>query len=79
MKESPEQKEKHKLARERLRRLRALAKLRRLQAKASERAAKAALKVSAAPATKVRQPIAPPRDEVAFKQREGQRLSLIHI
>ena len=73
MKESPEQKEKHKLARERLRRLRALAKLRRLQAKASERAAKAALKVSAAPATKVRQPIAPPRDEVAFKQREGQR------
>jgi acetyl-CoA carboxylase carboxyl transferase subunit alpha len=73
MKESPEQKEKHKLARERLRRLRALAKLRRLQAKASERAAKAALKASTAPATQVRQPVAPPRDEVTFKQREGQR------
>jgi acetyl-CoA carboxylase carboxyl transferase subunit alpha len=57
MSDSPEQKEKHKLARERLRRLRALAKLRRLQAKADERKAKAAL---AAPAAKTRQPVAPP-------------------
>ncbi len=35
MSDSPEQKEKHKLARERLRRLRALAKLRKLQRKES--------------------------------------------
>ncbi len=52
MSETPEQKEKHKLARERLRRLRALAKLRRLQERAKERAAKAAQAASNAPAIK---------------------------
>jgi acetyl-CoA carboxylase carboxyl transferase subunit alpha len=67
MSDSPEQKEKHKLARERLRRLRALAKLRRLQAKADERKAKAAL---AAPAAKTRQPIAPPPNANSGKQDE---------
>src|ERR1700723_1616645 len=67
MSDSPEQKEKHKLARERLRRLRALAKLRRLQAKADERKAKAAL---AAPAARTRQPIAPPPNADSGKQDE---------
>jgi acetyl-CoA carboxylase carboxyl transferase subunit alpha len=67
MSDSPEQKEKHKLARERLRRLRALAKLRRLQAKADERKAKAAL---AAPAAKTRQPVAPPPNADSSKQDE---------
>jgi acetyl-CoA carboxylase carboxyl transferase subunit alpha len=67
MSDSPEQKEKHKLARERLRRLRALAKLRRLQAKADERKAKAAL---AAPAAKTRQPIAPPPNGDSSRQDE---------
>src|SRR5580698_7780498 len=67
MSDSPEQKEKHKLARERLRRLRALAKLGRLQAKADERKAKAAL---AAPAAKTRQPVAPPPNADSSKQDE---------
>src|ERR1700723_4796889 len=67
MSDSPEQKKKHKLARERLRRLRALANLRRLQAKADERKAKAAL---AAPAARTRQPIAPPPNADSGKQDE---------
>jgi acetyl-CoA carboxylase carboxyl transferase subunit alpha len=71
--DSPEQKEKHKLARERLRRLRALAKLRRLQAKANERKAKAALAAASAPVAKARQPVAPPRNEIGSKQRDGHR------
>jgi acetyl-CoA carboxylase carboxyl transferase subunit alpha len=73
MSDSPEQKEKHKLARERLRRLRALAKLRRLQAKARERAAKAALAAPAVPVAKPRQSIAPPRSEVGSGQRGDHR------
>lgn len=81
MSETPEQKEKHKLARERLRRLRALAKLRRLQERAKERAAKAALAASSAPATKARSTVAArptegaskPRDERRDGQRDEQR------
>jgi acetyl-CoA carboxylase carboxyl transferase subunit alpha len=73
MSETPEQKEKHKLARERLRRLRALAKLRRLQERAKERAAKAALAASSPPATKVRQPAAARPAEDTSKQRDARR------
>ena len=81
MSETPEQKEKHKLARERLRRLRALAKLRRLQERAKARAAKAALAASSAPATKaaVNRRCAPaagiskPRDARRDGQRDEQR------
>jgi acetyl-CoA carboxylase carboxyl transferase subunit alpha len=72
MSESPEQREKHKLARERLRRLRALAKLRRLQAKADERKAKAAL-AATAPAAKTRLPIAPARNEADSDKRDEHR------
>jgi acetyl-CoA carboxylase carboxyl transferase subunit alpha len=72
MSDSPEQKEKHKLARERLRRLRALAKLRRLQAKAEERKAKAAL-AATAPAAKTRQLIDPPRNEAGSDKRDEHR------
>jgi acetyl-CoA carboxylase carboxyl transferase subunit alpha len=72
MSDSPEEREKHKLARERLRRLRALAKLRRLQAKASERKARAAL-AAAAPTAKTRPPIAPPRDQARSNERDGRR------
>jgi acetyl-CoA carboxylase carboxyl transferase subunit alpha len=63
MTESPEQKEKHKLARERLRRLRALAKQRKAQERSSARAAKAAEGASRAPvvpAAKPRPSSAPP-------------------
>jgi len=73
MSDSPEQKEKHKLARARLRRLRALAKLRRLQEKAKERAAKAALAAVSAPPTRARQPITPRPTEDTSKQRDEQR------
>ena len=72
MSDSPEQKEKHKLARERLRRLRALAKLRRLQAKAEERKAKAAL-AATAPAAKTRPLIDPPRNEAGSDKRDEHR------
>jgi acetyl-CoA carboxylase carboxyl transferase subunit alpha len=72
MSETPEQKEKHKLARERLRRLRALAKLRRLQERAKERAAKAAVAASSAPATKPRQPVAARPAENASKPRDAR-------
>src|ERR1700728_2401991 len=72
MSDSPEQKEKHKLARERLRRLRALAKLRRLQPRPEERKAKAAL-AATAPAAKTRQLIAPPRNEAGSDKRDEHR------
>jgi acetyl-CoA carboxylase carboxyl transferase subunit alpha len=73
MSETPEQKEKHKLARERLRRLRALAKQRRLQERANERAAKAALAAPSAPAAKSRSAAAPPPNEIGLNPRDGQR------
>jgi acetyl-CoA carboxylase carboxyl transferase subunit alpha len=69
MSETPEQKAKHRLARERLRRLRALAKMRRLQERAKERAAKAALAASTAPATK---DAARPTEDTS-KQRDTRR------
>ncbi len=73
MSETPEQKEKHKLARERLRRLRALAKLRRLQERAKVRAAKAALAASSAPVTKAREfSAARPTTDIS-KQRDARR------
>jgi acetyl-CoA carboxylase carboxyl transferase subunit alpha len=50
MSETPEQKEKHRIARERLKRLRALARQRRLKERADARAARAA-KTSTAPAS----------------------------
>jgi acetyl-CoA carboxylase carboxyl transferase subunit alpha len=73
MSDSPEQKEKRKLARERLRRLRALAKLRRLQERAKERAAKAALAAATAPATKTRQSDALSAKETGPGQRDDHR------
>lgn len=73
MSDSPEQKAKHKLARERLRRLRALAKLRRLQAQANERKAKAALAAASAPGGNTRQPIAPFRSEAGSNERYEHR------
>jgi acetyl-CoA carboxylase carboxyl transferase subunit alpha len=73
MSDTPEQKEKHRLARERLRRLRALAKQRRSQERANVRAAKVALAASAAPPTKARQPIVPPANEVGPGQRPEHR------
>jgi acetyl-CoA carboxylase carboxyl transferase subunit alpha len=73
MSDTPEQKEKHRLARERLRRLRALAKQRRAQERANVRAAKAAATVASAPPAKTRQPTAPRPPEEAARQRAGQR------
>jgi acetyl-CoA carboxylase carboxyl transferase subunit alpha len=73
MSETPEQKAKHKLARERLRRLRALARQRRLQEKADERAAKAALAISSTPPPKPRPTGPPPAKEVASKERGAHR------
>jgi acetyl-CoA carboxylase carboxyl transferase subunit alpha len=63
-------KEKRKLARERLRRLRALAKQRRLQEKAAARTAQAK---SAGSAGKPLPAAAPPINEVDFKQRDERR------
>jgi acetyl-CoA carboxylase carboxyl transferase subunit alpha len=73
MSDSPEEKERHKLARERLRRLRARARQRKLQEKADARAAKAAQAASQAPPVKPRPRTAPPANEVDFKQRDGGR------
>jgi acetyl-CoA carboxylase carboxyl transferase subunit alpha len=67
------EKEKHKLARERLRRLRALAKLRKLQEKARARAAKTALAEPPSSAAKSQRPIAPPPNHIDFKQRDEKR------
>jgi acetyl-CoA carboxylase carboxyl transferase subunit alpha len=67
------EKEKHKLARERLRRLRALAKLRKLQEKARARAAKNALAEPPSSAAKSQRPIAPPPNQIDFKQRDEKR------
>jgi acetyl-CoA carboxylase carboxyl transferase subunit alpha len=67
------EKEKHKLARERLRRLRALAKLRKLQEKARARAAKTALAEPPSSAAKSQRPIAPPPNQIDFKQRDEKR------
>jgi acetyl-CoA carboxylase carboxyl transferase subunit alpha len=66
-------KEKRKLARERLRRLRALAKQRRLQEKANARAAKAAEAESSASTVKPPRPTAPSPNQVEFKQRDERR------
>ncbi len=73
MSDTPEQKEKHRLARERLRRLRARARQRKLQEKADTRAAKAALAGASAPTAKPRPSVVPPANEVDFKQRDGRR------
>jgi acetyl-CoA carboxylase carboxyl transferase subunit alpha len=72
MSETPEQRQKHKLARERLRRLRALAKQRRAQERANVRTAKAAAAAAAAPPAKTRQPVAPRRTEDSPKPRDGR-------
>ncbi len=67
------EKEKHKLARERLRRLRALAKQRKLQEKALARAAKTAPAQPPSSAAKSQRPIAPPPNQIDFKQRDEKR------
>jgi acetyl-CoA carboxylase carboxyl transferase subunit alpha len=73
MSDTPEEKERHKLARERLRRLRARARQRKLQERANERAAKAALADPPVAGAKPRPKVAPPANEVEFKQRDGRR------
>jgi acetyl-CoA carboxylase carboxyl transferase subunit alpha len=74
MSESPEQKEKHKLARERLRRLHALAKQRKAQQRATARAAKAAQAApSALTSTKPKQPAAPAVNEAGLSPRDERR------
>jgi acetyl-CoA carboxylase carboxyl transferase subunit alpha len=73
MSETPEQKEKHRLARERLRRLRERARQRKIQERAAARAAKTAQAPVPSPPPKPRQSAAPPANEVDFKQRDGRR------
>jgi acetyl-CoA carboxylase carboxyl transferase subunit alpha len=77
MTDSPEQKEKHKRARERLRRLRALARRRKAQERANARATKAAEAASrapAAPATKSKSSNAPPAaSEAGLRPRDERR------
>jgi acetyl-CoA carboxylase carboxyl transferase subunit alpha len=74
MTESPEQKEKHKLARERLRRLRALAKQRKARERANARAAKAARAAASAPATtKSKQSTTARPNEAGLSPRDERR------
>jgi acetyl-CoA carboxylase carboxyl transferase subunit alpha len=72
MSETLEQKEKHKLARQRLRRLRALAKQRKAQERASARAAKAAQLAQTAPAASSKRGAAAPT-EVGLSPRDERR------
>ena len=73
MSESPEQKEKHRLARERLRRLRALAKQRKAQERANARAAKAAQSAPADPPAKPKQQAIPAAKEAGLNPRDERR------
>jgi len=77
MSETPEQKEKHKLARQRLRRLRALARQRKAQERASARAAKAAQPAETVPRANSKRPAAAPT-EVGFSPRDQRREIEIH-
>jgi acetyl-CoA carboxylase carboxyl transferase subunit alpha len=77
MSETPEQKEKHKLARQRLRRLRALAKQRKAQERASARAAKAAQPAEAVRAANSKRPSAAPT-EGGLSPRDERREIEIH-
>jgi acetyl-CoA carboxylase carboxyl transferase subunit alpha len=75
MTETPEQKEKHRLARERLKRLRTRARQRRLKERADARAAKAATALSpAAPAAKSRRAVpASAPSESGLSQQDQRR------
>jgi acetyl-CoA carboxylase carboxyl transferase subunit alpha len=73
MSETPEEKERHKLARARLRRLRARARQRKLLEKANERAAKAAQTETVAAGAKPRPTAAPSAKEVEPKLRDSHR------
>jgi acetyl-CoA carboxylase carboxyl transferase subunit alpha len=79
MTETPEQKEKHRLARERLKRLRARARQRRVKERADARAAKAAKAPSpAAPAAKSRraEPASTPSEPGLGEQEERRQIEI---
>jgi len=79
MTETPEQKEKHRLARERLKRLRALARQRRFKERADARAAKAAKAPSpAAPVAKSRraEPPSAPSEPGLSEQEERRQIEI---
>ncbi len=75
MSETPEQKERHRIARQRLRRLRALARQRRLKERADARAAKAAKAppAAASPAKSRRAESAAPPPESGLSERDERR------
>ena len=78
MTETPEQKEKHRLARQRLKRLRALARQRRLKERADARAAKAPKASPATPAGKSRraEPASAPRESRLAKPDDRRQIEI---